>query len=304
MRYAIVTDHTVAALYGQDAVRYLGPSTQLFSFPPGEKSKTRATKEWLENAMLEAGYNRETTVVGLGGGVVTDMAGFLASTFYRGVPLILIPTTLMAMVDSALGGKNGVNTELGKNQIGTIYQPKQVIFDRRFLATLPASEWRNGLSEVIKHGLIANPLLLETFDVYEAAEVKRRIIAADIYDKGKRRLLNFGHKIGHALEKVSEYQMPHGEAVAKGIVMESRIALELGCLNPAAFDRIEGLLPPAFHNFDPELVFAAMAKPIYISMLRDIGEPLSFDGEYRTLVDPQVVRRILYDYAVHPASVP
>ncbi len=304
MRYAIVTDHTVANLYGQDALRHFGPDAQLFSFPPGEKSKTRATKAWLEDAMLEACFTKESTIVGLGGGVVTDLAGFLASTFYRGVPLILIPTTLMAMVDTAIGGKNGVNTELGKNQIGTIYQPQRVIFDRRFLATLPASEWRNGFSEVIKHGLIANPSLLRTFDIFDAVEVKRRIIATDLYEKGKRRLLNFGHKIGHALEVASEYQMSHGEAVAKGIVMESRIALELGYLNPRAFTRIESLLPPAFHTFDPETVFAAMAKPICISMLRDIGEPLSFDGEYRTLVEPEVVRRILHDYAMHPASVP
>ncbi|MBS0615578.1 MAG: 3-dehydroquinate synthase [Verrucomicrobia bacterium] len=303
MKYAIVTDHTVAKLYGSAALRYFGAHAQLFSFPPGESSKTRATKEWLEDALLECGFHKDTTIVGIGGGVVTDIAGFLASTFYRGVPLILIPTTLMAMVDTAIGGKNGVNTERGKNQIGTIYQPSQVIFDPRFLATLPASEWMNGFSEIVKHGLIAEPSLLKTFDICEAIEVKRRIIASDIYDKGKRRLLNFGHKVAHALETASGYQMTHGIAVAKGMVIESRIALELGFLNPSAFDTIERFLPPASFELDPEAVFQAMAKPIKLSMLKDIGEPYSFDGEYCTPVDPELVRRILYDYALHTASI-
>lgn len=300
--YAIITDHTVAQLYGLAALRYFGKA-QLFSFPAGEASKTRETKAWLEDALLEAGFGKETTIVGLGGGVVTDMAGFLAATFYRGVPLILIPTTLMAMVDTAIGGKNGVNTGRGKNQLGTIYPPHQVIFDTRFLSTLPVQEWQNGFSEIIKHGLIADTTLLKTFDIRDAIEVKRRIVAQDLYDKGKRRLLNFGHKIGHALETASGYQITHGEAIAKGLVIESRVALELGYLRKSAFDVIQSLLPPAFYSLDPEAVFSAMRKPIRLSMLRDIGEPLSFNGEYCTLVDPEIVRNILYDYAMHPSPV-
>ena len=216
MKYGIITDDTVASLYGE---QYADP---LFIFPHGEHNKTRATKEMLEDQLFEAGFNKESTLIGLGGGVVCDMAGFIASTFCRGVPLILIPTTLLAMVDASIGGKNGLNTPFGKNLIGTIHHPKEVQLDLAFLKTLPENEMRQGLAEMVKHGFLNEPymqLLLKEGvtekTIRGSVDVKREWIQKN------RDALNFGHTVGHALEKESNYTISHGDAISIGMAAES-----------------------------------------------------------------------------------
>ena len=299
-RSAIITDHTVAALYGKRISAYF--QAPLFSFPSGEMCKTRATKEALEDQLLLAGYLRDTTIIGLGGGVVTDMAGFIAATFCRGVPLILIPTTLLAMVDAAIGGKNGVNTAHGKNMIGTIYHPEKVIIDPRFLKTLPEKELFNGRVEMIKHGLIADPGLIKTFDLHRAIEVKRRIVAQDDHETGIRSLLNLGHTLGHALEKLSDYTLSHGEAVAQGIVLESRISHALGILDSDSLALIEELFPLPALVFTPEKIAEALKSdkkrrgglPHFV-LLKKIGEPYLCGSEYCHPVPESILMKVLHD---------
>ncbi len=261
-KISIITDNKTASLYGTALQKNLsshGLEVFLFSFPNGEAYKTRATKEVLENQMLEAQLGRDTCVIALGGGVTIDLGGFIAATYCRGLPLIMIPTSLLAMVDASLGGKNGVNTPYGKNMIGSIYPPKQVIIDLETLKTLPKKELSNGFVEMIKHGLILDcsyfeylethvdkllllePKLLEKA-VFESCHIKKTIVEEDEKDRGKRNLLNFGHTIGHALEHLSHYALSHGEAVAIGILVESYISMQLGYLDEQSFKRIWQLL--------------------------------------------------------------
>lgn len=266
MKIAIISDHNVEKLYGQKVQKQF-PGSYLFSFPAGEAQKTRKTKERLEDLLIAHGFSRDSVIIGLGGGVVTDLTGFLASTYCRGVPLILIPTTVMGMVDASIGGKNAVNTENGKNMIGTIYPPQKIIWDFDFLKTLPKKEIWNGRVEMIKHGLIADADFfkdLPSLDLKEAiiwgAEIKRRIIAEDPLDHNQRHILNFGHTIGHALEILSDYKLSHGEAVALGIVIESRLSLELGILDRASYNAIEKELGEASIPFTPEEIIQALAR--------------------------------------------
>lgn len=302
MKYALITDTTVEGLYGKTFCQQF-PDIQLFSFSPGEASKTRETKEKLENDLLSAGFTKDTTIIALGGGVVTDLVGFLASTFCRGVDLILIPTTLMGMVDAAIGGKNGVNTEHGKNMIGTIYPAKSVIIEPTFLQTLPEKERWCGIVEMLKAGLIADREYFEEFSSFSiqaaidrAIEIKRRIISQDLTEKGLRRLLNFGHTIGHALETLSHYEMPHGEAVAAGIVIESHLSCELGFLKADQLDRILRRFPKPTITFEPEEILktlrldkkSSQGKARFV-LLEAIGCPVAFDGAYCTEIDDAAV---------------
>lgn len=304
MRVIIITDHTVEKLYGKEFQKHL--RADLLSFPPGEKYKTRQTKEHLEDTLLNAGYGKDTVIVGLGGGVVTDIAGFLASTFCRGVDLILIPTTLVAMVDAAIGGKNGVNTPLGKNMIGTIYHPKQVIINSSFLQTLPEKELYNGKVEIMKLGLIADPYLLDHADIARALEIKRRLVALDTNDQGIRRLLNLGHTIGHALESLSSYEMSHGEAVASGIRIECECAFRLGLLEKESWEIIQTLFPKVPLAYSREAILETLkfdkksqgGLPRFV-LLKQIAEPLSFGGEYCSSIPEEILSEVLDDYVMH-----
>lgn len=317
MKYALITDAHVAELYGKKFCRYLqqlGYQVEIFSFPAGEVSKSRAIKEQLEDALLQKRFSRDTTIVALGGGVVTDLAGFLASTFCRGVDLILIPTTLMAMVDAAIGGKTGVNTPQGKNMIGSFYFPKQIIVDTRFLSTLPDKEMLCGKMEILKAGLIADRELFLNFSslplensLEQALEIKRRIIAQDPYEKGRRRLLNFGHTIGHAIEVASSYQIAHGEAVAIGLVLEARISHVMGLLSSEALAQIEDRLPPVNLSYNRETLLQAMtldkkSRPgsIRFVLLQDIGAASACEGEYCAEVPLNVIQEVICDTTLRP----
>lgn len=303
MKVAIITDDTVRHLYGS---YFPWP---IFSFPPGDASKNRQTKEHLEDLLLENGFSTDTLIVGLGGGVVLDLAGFLAATFCRGVPLVLIPTTLVGMVDAAIGGKNGVNTPLGKNKIGTIYHPSQVFIDPRFLKTLPPEEIDNGRVEMKKIFLLKAPEFLQEpsleAQIWKAIELKRRIVAQDPLGVGLRHLLNLGHTVGHALETLSCYQLSHGKAVAAGIVIESRIALEMGILSQKSFHQIEALFPFPTCDYPPKKVIEVMRrdkKGFSCILLKEIGDPATYNGSYCIQPDLAVVYEVLSDYYLRSCS--
>lgn len=246
-RYAVMSDSNVAPHYAAALVDSLGPfgATSLHVVEAGESRKTR--EEWarLTDEMLEAGCGRDTTVVALGGGVVGDLAGFAAATFMRGVPVVQCPTSLLAMIDASIGGKTGVDTAAGKNLVGAFHPPAVVLADVETLRTLPAAHRRAGLAEAIKHGVVADagyferltaelPALLAgdpdaTLDcVTRSVEIKSEVVTSDTNERGRRKILNFGHTLGHAVEQVSGYALLHGEAVAIGMVLEARLAERLG----------------------------------------------------------------------------
>ncbi|MBQ7256328.1 MAG: 3-dehydroquinate synthase [Abditibacteriota bacterium] len=210
-----ITDKNVYSLYK----KILPKNTFLIN--PGEENKNLQTFEYLTNELLKNNIHRDNMIVAFGGGVVGDMAGFVASTILRGIDFIQIPTTLLAMTDSSIGGKTGIDTEQGKNLIGSFWQPKSVYINPTFLKTLPEKEYRNGMAEVIKYSLISNLNLSgnEENIIYNSCKIKADIVSKDEREKGIRKVLNFGHTIGHVIEKYYNYsKFSHGEAVAIGMI--------------------------------------------------------------------------------------
>lgn len=257
-KYFVITDTNVAKLYGKSFSQML-PSSKLLTIPPGEQSKNRKTKELLENQLLSFKAGRDSVIIALGGGVIGDLAGFVAATLHRGVPYIQIPTTLLAQVDSSIGGKVAVDHPLGKNLIGAFYQPKKVYIDVSVLKTLPEKEFINGMAEVIKYGAILDEKLFTYLEnhrnellkrknhvlvkiIKRCCELKRDIVQKDERETGLRRILNFGHTIGHAVELISNYKVPHGYAIAIGMVAESKISVSMGLLSGLDFSRLANLL--------------------------------------------------------------
>jgi 3-dehydroquinate synthase len=241
--------------------------------PDGESYKTLAMVANLYDQFIEHRLDRNSPIVALGGGVIGDMSGFAAATFLRGVPLVQVPTTLLAMIDSSLGGKVAVDHPRGKNLIGAFYQPCLVVTDPDCLSTLPAPEWRAGMAEVVKHGMIAAPDLftrLETqgaepldWVVERAIAVKVDIIQEDPFEKSRRAVLNLGHTFGHAFEAVANFQLRHGDAVGIGLVAAVRTAILLGICSPSVEGRVISVLrrfdiPARFDGFAPETIRAAM----------------------------------------------
>jgi 3-dehydroquinate synthase len=244
------------------------------TMPSGEAHKTLATVSDLYTQFLAAGLDRSGLVVALGGGVVGDVAGFAAATYMRGLPLVQVPTTLLAMVDSSVGGKTGVDLPAGKNLVGAFKQPALVVIDPALLATLPAADFRAGLAEVVKAAVIGDPDLFERLEtgqldlpwlIRQAVAVKVAVVEADPYEQGQRAVLNLGHTFGHAFEVLSDYQLPHGEAVAMGMVVAARLAADLGRCSPEVGQRIVKLLdrlglPTTVPDYDPEAVWTAMTS--------------------------------------------
>ena len=237
---AVISDGNVATLFAQTIIASLtsaGFQPTLLTIRPGEASKRLEEAGKLCDRMIEAGLDRTSFVVALGGGMVGDLAGFVAAIYHRGIPCVQVPTTLLAQVDSSIGGKTGVNTAAGKNLIGAWHQPALVISDVDTLATLPPREWKQGFAEIVKHAVIRDAEMFETlqrFDRKELAalvrrnvEIKAAIVAADERETtGERALLNFGHTIGHAIERAGEYRdFLHGEAVSLGIVAACEISV-------------------------------------------------------------------------------
>jgi 3-dehydroquinate synthase len=259
--YAVVSDEAVAPLYAEPLARGLAAHApvSLHVVPSGEAHKTRDTWARVTDGMLEAGCGRDTTVIALGGGVVGDLAGFVAATYMRGVPVVQCPTTLLAMIDASVGGKTGVDTAAGKNLVGAFHPPAAVLADVETIGTLPLAQRRSGLVEAIKHGVLADAeyfgrleaelsTLLDaepsaTIDaVARSVEIKADVVRADEREHGRRKTLNLGHTLGHALEHVSEYTLLHGEAVGIGMVLEARIAERLGVAEAGTAERIATVL--------------------------------------------------------------
>ena len=275
-RYAIISDDEVARYWlpaASDAITAVirGAHVSTTTFPAGEASKTRERWLRLTDWLLSEGAGRDTVVVALGGGVVGDLAGFVAATFMRGVPIVQVPTSLLAMVDASIGGKTGVDTPQGKNLVGAFHQPAAVIVDPAMLATLPAAHVRAGVAEVIKHGAIADANYFrlaaswsatvhqslerdrapDAFDwnglptleiIARSVMIKADVVNADPLEKGRRAILNAGHTVAHALERESGYALLHGEAVAIGLVVEAELGEAKGITAAGTADALRAAL--------------------------------------------------------------
>jgi 3-dehydroquinate synthase len=260
-KFAVITDSNVCAPYAKPITEKLlaaGYKAELFSFPAGEKSKTRQTKAFLEDAMLEKGFRRDCAIISVGGGVVSDLAGFVAGTFARGVPFINYATSLLAAADASVGGKTAVDTPLATNLIGLFNQPKKVYIDISTWRTLPGREMASGLSETIKHACLGSYELFcfleenledilgyKKFACEYIAEnncmIKYKVVMQDEHESGLREVLNLGHTVGRAIETVSDYRLLHGEALAIGMAAEVQLSSQLGYMSDEEADRVTAL---------------------------------------------------------------
>ena len=324
-RFAVVTDVHVGPLYADALVASLAAHgrVSLHVIPAGEAYKTRATWARVTDEMLDAGCARDTTLVALGGGVVGDLAGFVAATFMRGIPVVQCPTSLLAMIDASVGGKTGVDTEAGKNLVGAFHPPAAVLADVGVLDTLPVAHRRAGLAEAFKHGVIADAGYFASLDsladsiisgsaaatlevVARSVEIKAEVVRSDAREHGRRKTLNFGHTLGHAIEQASGYSLLHGECVSIGMVLESRLAERIGGAAAGTAAEIERILnraalpvarPPFLH---PDVVLEATrldkksrggtveyALPARIGAMADNGMT------WAIAVDDSLVREVL-----------
>ena len=316
----VVTNETIAPLYLDAVTRGLAdPQCDTLILPDGEQHKTLATLERIFDALMAHRHSRTTTLVALGGGVIGDMVGFAAACYQRGVDFIQVPTTLLAQVDSSVGGKTAVNHPRGKNMIGAFHQPRAVVIDTAVLDTLPEREFAAGMAEVIKYGLIRDPAFFQWLldnqaalaarDPAPVAEAilrscrnKAEVVAADETEQGNRALLNLGHTFGHAMETFTGYRdWLHGEAVSAGMVMAARMSLELGWLKQADLDRVSDSLaawklpvtaPQGMARADFSELMALDKKVqngrLRLVLLNQIGDAL-VTGEY----DPNALTRTL-----------
>jgi 3-dehydroquinate synthase len=261
-RYAIITDSRVGTLYADRVAALLidaGLRAATFAFPAGEWNKVRQTWADLTDRLVETGVGRDAAIIALGGGVVGDMAGFVAATLHRGIPYAQVPTTVLAMIDASVGGKTGLDLPAGKNLVGAFHQPRFVLADINTLATLPRPHLAGGCAEAIKHGVIADRAYAEAVGswaraclardaaalerlVERSVRIKAEIVAADVAERGRRQVLNFGHTVGHAVEARSGYGLLHGEAVAIGMAVEARLAETVGVAEPGTRAQLLDLL--------------------------------------------------------------
>ncbi len=285
----LVSDEKVSRLYSGcvlESLKRAGFDSKMLAVQGGESCKTLGTVGSLWRGFLEAGLDRTSTVVALGGGVVGDLAGFAAATFMRGIHWVCVPTTVLSMVDASIGGKTGFDLPEGKNLVGSFHAPQLVLSDPDVLGTLSKTEFRAGLAEVVKHGVVADPALFKACAqglasveehivalIRRAIAVKVRVIETDPYETGERAALNFGHTVGHAIELVSGFSIPHGEAVAIGMVAESRLAERLGIASPGLSAEIAAVLSglglPV--HIPRQLPHSALARAMYSDKKRAAG---------------------------------
>ena len=296
-----------------DAVQNLLPlqKEEKLVLPAGETIKSRAIKEKIEDALIERGWGRESCLVAIGGGALLDLAGFVSATYCRGIPYISVPTTLTAMTDAAIGGKTGVNVEEAKNWIGAFHHPKKIFIDLTLLKTLPDKEFLYGLAETIKHSLIADSTLfafLETHAeniikrnstllqemVLRSCAIKKEIVERDPYEReGYRRILNFGHTIGHAIETLSEYRCPHGQAVVMGMRVEAALANLMDYFSNSSLNRFEALLKRFAFKMDYpkhlpfEMLMRDKKGAHRFVVLTSIGTVAPCEGVYSLLLSKQ-----------------
>lgn len=321
-RLVIITNPVVQKLYGnslKDNLLRDGFRVTILLVADGEEQKSLETAGRLYTELSEAYTERGTPILALGGGVIGDLAGFVAATYFRGVPLVQIPTTLLAQVDSSIGGKVAVNHGLLKNEIGSFYQPRLVISDTGVLKSLPPGEFANGLAEVIKSAAIrdrdfftfieANLAKIKSLDeevleevVFRTARIKAKVVAEDEIDLGVRHILNYGHTIGHAIESVSDFRVNHGGAVAVGMVAAARISNKLGILDASDLDRLKSVisgaaLPTEIPDLDRNKMLQAIGHDKKVSggkikfvLLKSIGEAFITDQ-----VSPSLIEEVLAD---------
>jgi 3-dehydroquinate synthase len=275
-----------------------GLKTESIPFASGEKAKTRKTLEHLQDKLLALPISRATCLIAVGGGVAMDLIGFLASTLLRGMPLILVPTSLLAMIDASIGGKTGIDTHQGKNLIGSFYPAEKVWIDLDTLKTLPKREWTNGEGELLKLALALDPSLADLpliEKIERAIKLKIRVVEKDPYDKAERRVLHFGHTFAHALETLSNYEIPHGEAVSLGCLMETY----LSDLTQKELDWAVTQVKRLGVKFPEEQSASALFETIQkdkkggpsILSLEKIGRCRPFDGSYSRPVCLEEVER-------------
>ena len=275
-KVAIVTNPVIAELHGETVAESLagaGFEPVICTVPEGEQNKTLASIALLYDQFLAAGLDRRSPVIGLGGGVVGDMAGFAAASYLRGVPFVQIPTSVLSMVDASVGGKTGVDLPQGKNLVGAFKQPSLVVIDPSVVNSLPAAEFRSGLAEIVKHGIIAAPEIFRQLEgdgpinlgqlVSDAVRVKVDVVAEDPFEIGRRATLNLGHTFGHAIEQTSRYAVRHGEGVGLGLIAAAHMAGETGHCDPALEERIRALLlrldlPVSVSGYSLDEVYATM----------------------------------------------
>lgn len=320
-RLLLVTNPAVHELYGKTAVNSLeqaGYAVTVCEVPDGEQYKSSEMAARLYDSAFDAQLDRRCGVVALGGGVIGDLAGFVAATFMRGVPFIQVPTTLLAQVDSSVGGKVAVNHPRGKNIIGCFYQPRLVLSDIAVLRSLPVREFRAGMAEVIKYGIIWDTGFFEFLEhnqqriksmethalqniIKASCHIKARVVEQDETEQGIRAILNLGHTFGHALEALTHYrQYVHGEAVAIGTVSAARVAEKMGLLKPAENARIEALLnafdlPVAFSGLAIDDIIAAMYhdKKVQAGKIRFVLPDAIGRAKVTAEVPPEILREVL-----------
>ncbi len=326
-KFAIVTDSIVEELYANSIAERMvaaGYTVNVFTFLEGEKSKTRATKEMIEDAMLAKGYRRDCCIIAVGGGVVSDLAGFVAGTYGRGVPFINYATTLLAAADASVGGKTAVDTPLATNLIGLFNQPEKVYLDIETWKTLPERQISSGMAETIKHACLANKeffdFLAENMEqilkldaglcehmAEENCRIKYQVVMKDERECGLREVLNLGHTVGRAIETVSDYELLHGEAVSIGLIAEVYLAQKLGYVTQEEIVRVTELLKRANLPVEiPEYIDReALVKKLYTDkkvkngqlrfvVQKGIGEIVEYEeGVFAIPVSEEMAREII-----------
>ena len=323
-RIVIMTDNRVKRMFGQAllaTVKKSGRPVEMMHFPHGEQNKTQTTVTALQHALLKKRYGRDTLIIAVGGGVVGDVVGYVSATYLRGVPYIQMPTTILAMVDSSVGGKVGINTPFGKNTIGAFYQPKAVIADLNFLVKQSRKELINGLMEAVKTFFTSDkealslaielnldsPLktrnILQEI-VFRSVQIKAGIAERDETETNERKVVNFGHTIGHSIELLSGFRLPHGYAVGYGMLVEAKIAELLKILSPEECAFLHSYLKTFGITNKPLLKFQAgqvikasksdkkvrAGKPYYV-LLESIGRVHKKDGQFAHAVKDSVVKK-------------
>lgn len=295
----IVTDKHLDELYHDTLLDILSDYEVSFSvIEPGETSKSLTAYEHVSRDLIKKGFKKNHLLIAFGGGVVGDLTGFIAGTLYRGVPFIQVPTSLLAMVDSAIGGKTGINLDEGKNLLGVFKQPLKVIVDPNLLKTLPKAEYKNGVAEVIKAGLIGNPSLyeyLKTHDeltdkeIIDSILVKTNIVLKDPYEKDVRMLLNFGHTFGHAIERFYDYAIKHGIAISYGMLIALEEGEKKGITRKGLFEEVKKVLLKHELVREPLLKKEAfislistdkkqLADGLRFVLIKDVGDPVIVKG--------------------------
>lgn len=318
-KIAVITDSNVERIYGNKILQKLDKKDRVFilSFKAGEESKNRKTKEELEDRLFELGYNRDTLIIALGGGVTGDIAGFIAATYMRGIPFIQIPTTLLSQVDSSIGGKVGIDHPSGKNLIGSFYPPNKVYIDLDFLDTLPNEEIVNGIAEIVKAAIIKDEKFFTYLEsnidriiklekkfidnaIISSLKIKASVVQKDEKESGIRKILNFGHTIGHSIEILSDFEIPHGRAVGIGMAVETLISEKIGILKSEDKERIfqllkkSKLLDISFKAFSDEIIKKTIMDKktregiVEYSLIKGIGKAV-----YGIKVEDGIVRESL-----------